>query len=98
MRSRYTAYVLLNEPYLLATWHSSTRPGELGLSTEDDVSWLGLTVRRARGGAHDREGRVEFVARCRVAGVRRDLTESSTFVREDRSWRYVAAEQDAGPR
>src|SRR5687767_1109085 len=26
MRSRYTAYTLKNEPYLLATWHPSTRP------------------------------------------------------------------------
>ncbi len=26
MRSRYSAYVLCNEQYLLATWHPSTRP------------------------------------------------------------------------
>lgn len=27
MRSRYSAYVLGDEPYLLATWHPDTRPG-----------------------------------------------------------------------
>ena len=26
MRSRYTAYTLGNEDYLLSTWHPSTRP------------------------------------------------------------------------
>ena len=31
MRSRYTAYVLKLEDYLLATWHPSTRPQQLDL-------------------------------------------------------------------
>src|SRR5699024_289717 len=29
MRSRYSAYVLNQLPYLLATWHHSTRPADL---------------------------------------------------------------------
>jgi SEC-C motif-containing protein len=29
MRSRYSAYVLKREDYLLATWHPSTRPASL---------------------------------------------------------------------
>ena len=28
MRSRYSAFVLKNEVYLLSTWHPSTRPQE----------------------------------------------------------------------
>ena len=32
MRSRYSAYVLGLEPYLLASWHASTRPASLGLA------------------------------------------------------------------
>jgi len=29
MRSRYTAYTIKREPYLLRNWHVSTRPGEI---------------------------------------------------------------------
>ncbi len=31
MRSRYTAYTLGREDYLLATWHRGSRPVSLGL-------------------------------------------------------------------
>ena len=34
MRSRYTAYTLALEPYLLATWHPDTRPAALNLNAE----------------------------------------------------------------
>jgi SEC-C motif-containing protein len=42
MRSRYSAYVLCNEQYLLATWHPSTRPGSIPFS--NNQKWLGLNV------------------------------------------------------
>ncbi|HEX5675395.1 MAG TPA: YchJ family metal-binding protein, partial [Azonexus sp.] len=45
MRSRYSAYVLRLEEYLLATWHPDTRPSELDL-TADDTKWLGLEVKK----------------------------------------------------
>ena len=41
MRSRYTAYVLNIEDYLLATWHPRTRPPSLSLA-ESRRRWLGL--------------------------------------------------------
>jgi SEC-C motif-containing protein len=47
MRSRYTAYGFRNEPYLLATWHASTRPTEPVMSEEEKVQWLGLEVKSA---------------------------------------------------
>ena len=34
MRSRYSAYVLGLEDYLLRTWHSDTRPPVLSLDAE----------------------------------------------------------------
>ena len=34
MRSRYSAYVLGLEVYLLATWHVSTRPAVLDLAAK----------------------------------------------------------------
>ena len=91
MRSRYSAYVMLNEPYLLATWHASTRPGSV--SFEPETKWLGLTVKRARDTGPDR-AEVEFVARYRVGGgsaVR--IQERSRFVREDGHWLYVDGDQ-----
>ena len=94
MRSRYSAYVLRNEPYLLATWHASTRPGSVDF--EAGTKWLGLSVKSARDTGPDR-AEVEFVARYRVAGgsaVR--VHECSRFVREDGRWLYVDGDQRGG--
>jgi SEC-C motif-containing protein len=89
MRSRYSAYVLGNEPYLLRTWHASTRPASLALASAP-VKWLGLeVVRTAAGGRHDREGVVEFVARYKPHGRAERLHEVSRFVCEDGQWFYV---------
>ena len=87
MRSRYSAYVMKLEAYLLATWHSSTRPVALDLAA-DDCKWLGLEVRR-HGLSDATHAVVEFVARYRVAGRGHRLHESSRFVREDGRWYYV---------
>ena len=87
MRSRYSAYVLKLEDYLLATWQVATRPSELDLAA-DGSKWLGLDVKR-----HDvqdeNHARVEFVARYRIAGRGHRLHELSRFVREDGRWFYV---------
>jgi SEC-C motif-containing protein len=88
MRSRYSAYVRLREDYLLATWHASTRPAELGLAGEAPTKWLGLDVRR-----HEQQDAehaiVEFVARYKINGRAHRLQETSRFVREDGRWFYV---------
>ena len=86
MRSRYSAFVLGNVPYLLATWHPSTRPAELALSPQ--VRWLGLTVRSARQ-PDATHGEVHFVARSRMAGRGQRQEERSRFVHEDGRWWYV---------
>ncbi|MEP6191186.1 MAG: YchJ family metal-binding protein, partial [Marinobacter sp.] len=36
MRSRYSAFVVGQADYLLATWHPSTRPVELSLESSPD--------------------------------------------------------------
>lgn len=87
MRSRYSAYVLGLEDYLLATWHASTRPAALNLCTEAKPKWLGLEI-KARTENGD-SATVEFVARCRVGGRAQRLHETSRFVREDGCWFYV---------
>jgi len=88
MRSRYSAFVLNLEPYLLASWHASTRPASLGLAEEGGCKWLGLEIRRVCLQDED-HATVEFVARYRIAGRGHRLHEVSRFVREDGRWFYV---------
>ena len=91
MRSRYTAYTLLNENYLLSTWHSSSRPHQLSLAKEPSEKWLGLQVKRYE--QQDAEhATVEFVARYKVGGRAHRLHEVSRFVHEDGRWFYVDGE------
>ncbi|MDO8312665.1 MAG: YchJ family metal-binding protein, partial [Sideroxyarcus sp.] len=65
MRSRYTAFALLREEYLLATWHPSTCPASLGLAEDVPTKWIALEVKR-----HEQQDAehaiVEFVARYKV--------------------------------
>ncbi len=93
MRSRYTAYNLLRESYLLQTWHVSTRPAQLGLTDETTRKWLGLQIKR-----HDQQDDshaiVEFVARYKIGGRAQRMQEVSRFVREDGRWFYVDGVQD----
>jgi SEC-C motif domain protein len=91
MRSRYTAYTLLRENYLLATWHASTRPTHLGLAEDTSSKWLGLEVKRHE--LQDAEHAiVEFVARYKTVGRAHRLHEVSRFVRENGRWFYVDGE------
>tara|TARA_R110002073_G_scaffold65940_2_gene164365 strand:- start:68 stop:472 length:405 start_codon:yes stop_codon:yes gene_type:complete len=81
MRSRYTAYTLGREDYLLATWYHSTRPASLEVASEAHNKWLGLKVKRHEQLESDR-ALVEFVARYKVGGRTYRLHEISRFVRE----------------
>jgi SEC-C motif-containing protein len=85
MRSRYTAYVMKLEPYLLATWHPTTRPVALDLA-DDGAKWLGLEIKRTS------PNLVEFVARFKVGGRAHRLHETSRFACEDGRWFYVDGE------
>jgi SEC-C motif-containing protein len=88
MRSRYAAYTMRREDYLLATWHASTRPAELGLAGEAPAKWLGVDIRRHEQQDPD-HATVEFVARYKINGRAHRLRETSRFVREDGKWYYV---------
>ena len=87
MRSRYSAFAKALPDYLLATWHTSTRPSTL----EPDppgLHWLGLEVRRHEQQDAD-HATVEFVARNKLGGRAQRLKETSRFVREAGRWFYV---------
>ncbi|GAC1630787.1 MAG: YchJ family protein [Nevskia sp.] len=93
MRSRYCAYALGLEAYLLATWHADTRPATLDLATGDAATrWLGLDIREQRSTGAD-SALVEFVARYRLGGgSAKRLHERSRFAREGGRWYYLDGE------
>lgn len=95
MRSRYTAFVLKNVAYLLASWHESTRPASLDLDAA--TKWLGLRIDRVEaGGVADERGVVCFVARWRIGGGKAQrLVECSRFVREQGRWFYLDGDLEA---
>lgn len=88
MRSRYSAYVLELEDYLLTTWHPATRPAALELGASPRPHWLGLAVK-----SHTVEdvshATVEFVARYKLNGRAFKLHEISRFERVDGNWLYL---------
>lgn len=88
MRSRYVAYGRGLEPYLLATWHPSTRPASLDFDKEAPLNWIGLSIKRHEQLGEDKAN-VEFVARYKIGGRAHRLHETSRFIREDGCWFYV---------
>ncbi|MDD7962428.1 YchJ family protein [Microbacterium thalli] len=95
MRSRYTAFALRDEPYLMRTWHPETRPRSVDL--DPATRWVGLTIERARGGTDDNAGVVEFRARWRAGDTAGELHEVSRFERRRARWVYVDGVTDEKP-
>lgn len=83
MRSRYSAFVVRDTAYLLASWHPSTRPKRIDLDPK--TRWSGLEVISASGGVFDTTGMVEF----RATHDRGEHVERSTFVRAGGRWYYL---------
>lgn len=97
MRSRYSAYTLGLEDYLLQTWAEETRPAPLDINTPPQPKWLGLEVLHASEGGNSAV--VEFVARCKINGRAQRMQERSRFVRrltgDEWRWYYVDGEFSA---
>lgn len=92
MRSRYSAYTLQNDKYLLETWHPSTRPKDKP-SDDDDTTWTNLEILRTEKGLkNDTDGIVEFLAQCDVKGNASHIHETSNFLYEDNRWYYLDAQ------
>lgn len=88
MRSRYAAYTLGRETYLLATWHPDTRPTDLDLHTEPRPQWLGLRVLE-HAQVDEEHARVRFQARYKLNGRAFRLEEDSRFSRLEGRWYYL---------
>ena len=62
MRSRYTAYVVQDEQYLIDTWHSKTRPSRKQV-VDGKTKWHRLKIKETlEGGISDNAGEVVFEA------------------------------------
>ncbi|MEU5097158.1 YchJ family metal-binding protein [Streptomyces sp. NPDC020996] len=84
MRSRYAAFVRLDEAYLLRTWHPRTRPARVDF--DPGTRWTGLEILgTADGSAFHATGTVTFRASYRGGS----LHERSRFERVDGAWVYV---------
>ena len=92
MRSRFSAFALGLDGYLLASWHPSTRPAMLEL--DEGTVWRKLQiVDMVAGGPDDETGMVEFRASYRDAdGTAGVLHERSRFARVDGRWSYLDGE------
>ena len=90
MRSRFSAFAVGDEPYLLRTWHPETRPVRLELDPAQ--RWTALEILGStEGGPFHAEGTVEFRAHCSERGQEDVLHEHSRFVRVDGAWVYLDA-------
>lgn len=92
MRSRYTAFVHRNAEYLLATWHSETRPPELEL--DGSPAWTSLQIIET--GENSDRGQVHFRALYRASSGWGYLEEQSDFVREEGRWFYLSGTTSEG--
>ncbi len=89
IRSRFSAFAVGNNDYLLSSWPPSTRPATLEHNPE--LRWYHLDILdRVAGGPLDARGEVEFEAFWRSADTRGSQRERSAFVREGGRWYYVA--------
>jgi SEC-C motif-containing protein len=87
MRSRYSAFVLEREAYLLETWQADHRPSHVVF--DPNVKWLGLEV-RSHSVVDTTHAEVEFVARQKPReGAATRLHELSRFVNDGARWLYV---------
>ncbi len=89
MRSRYSAYVLANGPYLVYSAAKANRyADDIALIEEfsNSVEWLKLDVLEAV------ENQVEFKAYYRDNEGIKVLHERSSFIQEDGEWKYSDGE------
>ncbi len=88
MRSRYSAFAVRDEGYLLRTWHPRTRPPRVEF--DPGTRWTGLDIEdTTEGTAFHPRGTVTFLARYTEGGRAYALHEHSTFERVDGAWVYV---------
>lgn len=91
MRSRYAAFALGREDYLLETWAAETRPERIFEPGEKPLKWFSLRILSSETSPDASSGTVRFIAKARSAGGAVVLEETSDFRKDpDDRWRYVS--------
>lgn len=88
MRSRFSAYAMQNEAYLLETWEAGKRPKEINFSKEV-AEWTKLEIiNTKKGRAKDNKGIVEFKAYYTQEDEAYVMNEISRFTKSSGRWLY----------
>ncbi|MFF9510179.1 YchJ family protein [Streptomyces sp. NPDC014724] len=91
MRSRYAAFVVRDEAYLLRTWHPDTRPPAVDF--DPGMRWVRLEILETTDGSpFHTTGTVTFRAHYMDRGRPDSLHEKSRFVRSGGAWVYSTAD------
>jgi len=94
MCSRYSAFVLKNIPYLIATLHPGNRDTNDALilkQTMAETQWLGLKI--IKSAQKESTASVEFVAFYQGDTQIEQLHEISRFIHDNKHWFYLDGEQ-----
>ncbi|KAF0217248.1 MAG: SEC-C motif domain [Geobacteraceae bacterium] len=93
MRSRYSAYVKVETGYLFETTHPDHREGYDHKGTEEwakSSEWENLEILATTGGGpDDDQGDVEFIARYREKGARKQHHELAGFKKNEGKWFFT---------
>ena len=97
MRSRYTAYTLLDTAYLNKTSKTS-KNGDFDEASvtawAQGVTWLNLDIVDVKDGtAHDKQGEVSYIVRYKERNSEKVIAEQGLFKKIDNEWFYVGAKQ-----
>lgn len=89
MRSRFTAFAMCNETYILDTWDSAHRPPKVKFP-EPAVTWTHLEIlARKKGESKDTKGMVEFKAYYQLNNEEYVVNEISRFRKQQERWYYL---------
>ncbi|MFB8001095.1 YchJ family protein [Nocardia sp. NPDC056000] len=88
MRSRYSAFAVRDEAYLLRSWDPETRPADVDF--DPGLRWERLEILATTGGGpFHAEATVEFRAHYRSGGAAGEMREHSRFRRDGGAWVYL---------
>lgn len=95
MRSRYTAFTLGDNEYILKSWAAETRPQSVQTDAAS-IQWLKLQVDKChKGGTNDKAGLVTFTASFLSGGHLCKLHEESSFIKEKDIWYYLEGKSES---
>jgi SEC-C motif-containing protein len=93
MRSRYSAYVRKEVPYILASLHPDHRAGydeKRSRAWAEGAEWHGIRIlSTSKGGQADSEGQVEFTVSYTEKGLKQEHHELSSFKKEGGTWYFT---------